>query len=86
MSDTLKGISNGIYGYLLKKPQLEEIKSDNLVYHFYIDEQIIFLNAIQTDHANYLVVVTRTACILYLIQKEQAKRVCSYLVNARKKP
>jgi hypothetical protein len=32
------------------------------------------------------VVVTRTACILYLIQKEQAKRVCSYLVNARKKP
>jgi hypothetical protein len=51
-----------------------------------IDEQIIFLNGIKTDHANYLVVVTRTACILYLIQKESAKRVCSYLVNARKKP
>jgi ABC-type Mn2+/Zn2+ transport system permease subunit len=32
-----------------------------------LDEQIIFMQGIQTDHANYLVVVTRTACILYLI-------------------
>ena len=33
-----------------------------------------------------MIVVTRTACILYLIQKESAKRVCSYIVNARKSP
>jgi hypothetical protein len=33
----------------------------------FIDEQIIFLNGIKTGHANYLVVVTRTACIVYLI-------------------
>lgn len=51
-----------------------------------LDEQIIFLNGIKTEHANYLIVVTRTACVLYLVQKEQVKRLCSYLVNARKKP
>lgn len=53
---------------------------------YFIDEQIIFLQGIKTDHANYLLVVTRTACILYLVQKECVKRLCSYLVNARKKP
>jgi hypothetical protein len=32
-----------------------------------LDEQIIFLNGIKTDAANYLIIVTRTACILYLV-------------------
>ena len=41
--------------------------SSTLCVTAYIDEQIIVLNGIKTDHANYLVVVTRTACILYLI-------------------
>lgn len=64
------------------------IKENRVLYQFvsYNDEQIIFLNGIKTDHANYLVVVTRTACLLYLVQKEAVKRVCSYIVNARKKP
>lgn len=35
-----------------------------------IDEQIIFLNGIKTEHANYLIVVTRTACVLYMVQKD----------------
>lgn len=52
----------------------------------YNDEQIIFLQSVKTDHAVYLVVVTRTACILYLIGCGITKRVCSYIVNARKKP
>ena len=64
------------------------IKENRVLYSFlsYNDEQIIFLNGIRTEHANYLIIVTRTACLLYLVQKDQAKRVCSYLVNARKKP
>eukprot|EP00347_Sterkiella_histriomuscorum_P005755 403355392 len=64
------------------------IKDNKVLYSFisYNDEQIIFLNGIKTEHATYLIVVTRTACVLYLVQKEQVKRLCSYLVNARKKP
>lgn len=50
------------------------------------EEQIIFLQGIRTEHASYLVVVTRTACILYLVLKDATKRVCSYIVNARRKP
>lgn len=44
------------------------------------------MNGIKTDHANYLLVVTRTACVLYSVGSDQVKRLCSYLVNARKKP
>lgn len=47
---------------------------------------MICLQGIKTDHAAYLVVVTRTACILYHILSDQQKRICSYIVNARKKP
>ena len=39
----------------------------------------------QTDHANYLLVVTRTACVLYQILSDSAARMCSYIINARKK-
>ena len=45
---------------------------------------MIFLKGLQTEHANYLIVVTRTACLLYLVLSTEAKRVCSYIVNARK--
>ena len=45
------------------------IKDNKVLYSFisYNDEQIIFLNGIKTEHANYLIVVTRTACVLYLV-------------------
>jgi len=45
---------------------------------------VICLKGLQTDYANYLVVVSRTACLLYLVLDAEAKRVCSYIVNARK--
>ncbi len=42
------------------------------------------MNGINSPHANYLIVTTRTGCLLYLIQASQAKRLCSYIINARK--
>lgn len=48
------------------------IKENRVLYSFisYNDEQIIFLNGIKTENASYLIVVTRTACVLYLVGKE----------------
>jgi hypothetical protein len=40
------------------------------VHSIIIDEQIIFLSGIKTETANYLLIVTRTACILYLVMKD----------------
>ena len=39
-----------------------------------------------TENGSYVLVVTRTACLLYLVLETCVKRLCSYIVNARKKP
>lgn len=52
----------------------------------YNGEQIIHLQCLKTEENKYLIVVTRTSCILYQILPAGVKRLCSYLINARKKP
>jgi hypothetical protein len=42
-------------------------KTASIIMHKCIDEQIIFMNGLKTEQANYLIIVTRTACILYLV-------------------
>ena len=51
-----------------------------------LEQTVIYLTSIETELADYLVVVTRTACVLYLLQDDGVKRMTSYLINARKKP
>lgn len=42
-------------------------KTTSILIDNFIDEQIIFMNGLKTEQANYLIIVTRTACILYLV-------------------
>ena len=44
------------------------------------------LSSIETAKADYLVITTRTACTLYLLQADGVKRMTGYLLNARKLP
>jgi len=43
------------------------VRENKLIFSFfsYNDEAIIFLGGVKTSNANYLIVVTRTSCILY---------------------
>lgn len=42
--------------------------------------------SIDTEQADYLVVVTRTSCVLYSLHVDGVRRMTSYLLNSRKKP
>ena len=45
---------------------------------------MIYLTSIETDRADYLVVVTRTSCVLYSLSVDGVRRMTSYLLNSRK--
>ena len=47
---------------------------------------MIFLTSIETEKADYLIVVTRTSCVLYSLHEDGVRRMTSYLINSRKKP
>ena len=47
---------------------------------------MIYLLSIETDKADYLIVVTRTSCVLYSLHVDGVRRMTSYLINSRKKP
>ena len=47
---------------------------------------MIYLTSIETSRADYLIVVTRTSCILYSLHEDGVRRMTSYLINSRKKP
>lgn len=48
------------------------------------NEDVIHIEHRETVKSDYLVVATRTSCILYLIQEDVVKRMCAYFLNARK--
>jgi len=47
---------------------------------------VIYLTSIETAKFDYLVVVTRTSCVLYTLLEDGVRRMTSYLINSRKKP
>jgi hypothetical protein len=47
------------------------------------DEHVVHLQAISTENGDFLLVVCRTSCILYLLQNEGVERLCSYFLNTR---
>ena len=47
---------------------------------------MVSLSSIETARADYLVITTRTACTLYLLQADGVRRMTGYLLNARKRP
>lgn len=47
---------------------------------------MIYLLSIETEKADYLIVVTRTSCVLYSLHIDGVRRMTSYLINSRKKP
>ena len=50
------------------------------------DEEVIFLKGIKTNQNNYLLVVYRSAALVYQIHRERVERLCSYILNSRKTP
>ena len=50
----------------------------------YNNEDVIHIEHRDTMKSDYLVVTTRTSCILYLIQEDVVKRICAYFLNAKK--
>ena len=50
------------------------------------NEHVVHLQAISTEQADYLLVVCRTSCILYLLQNEGVERLAAYFMNARMRP
>ena len=51
-----------------------------------VDQTVVHLHSIETQRADYLIITTRTACTLYLLQAAGVQRMTGYLLNARKKP
>ncbi len=47
---------------------------------------MIYITSIETSKADYLIVVTRTSCVLYSLLEDGVRRMTSYLINSRKKP
>ena len=52
----------------------------------YLDQTVIYLSSVETARSDYLIVVTRTSCILYSLLEDGVRRMTSYLLNSRKKP
>ena len=59
-------------------------KSYNLI--VCLDQTVIYLTSMETARSDYLIVVTRTSCILYSLLDDGVRRMTSYLINSRKKP
>lgn len=49
-------------------------------------EEVIFLKAMLTRLNTYLIVVYRTACVLYQVKGDKVERVCAYVLNSKKCP
>ena len=53
---------------------------------FDLGQTVIYLLSIETEKADYLIVVTRTSCVLYSLHVDGVRRMTSYLLNSRKRP
>ena len=56
------------------------------IFESYQCQTVIYLVSIETERADYLIVVTRTSCVLYSLHEDGVRRMTSYLINSRKKP
>ena len=72
--------SNKIIVYNLTTKEVQSI------FDSYQSQTVIYLTSIETEFADYLVVVTRTSCVLYSLHEDGVRRMTSYLINSRKKP
>ena len=88
--------SNKIIVYNLRMKEVQSVfesyqskyknlfKSSNLI--VCLDQTVIYLTSVETARSDYLIVVTRTSCILYSLLDDGVRRMTSYLINSRKKP
>ena len=51
-----------------------------------LGQNVIYVKSVETDIADYLIVVTRTSCVLYSLHQDGVRRMTSYLINARRQP
>lgn len=60
--------------------------SKRVVYSFetHRQEDVIHLEALSTRFTDYLLVVTRTSCVLYLLKEYSLERIAAYTLNAIK--
>ena len=72
--------SNKIIVYNLATKEVQSI------FESYQCQTVIYLTSIDTERADYLVVVTRTSCVLYSLHEDGVRRMTSYLINSRKRP
>lgn len=72
--------SNKIIVYNLRTKEVHS------VFESYQNQTVIYLTSMETARSDYLIVVTRTSCILYSLLDDGVRRMTSYLINSRKKP
>lgn len=51
-----------------------------------LGQTVIYLTSVETARSDYLIVVTRTSCVLYALLEDGVRRMTSYLINSRKRP
>jgi len=52
----------------------------------YKREDVVYIKAVSSSSADYLVCATRTTCILYLLCDYGIMKLCAYHLNANKRP
>ena len=57
-----------------------------LSFNAWQSEEVIFLKAMLTRLNTYLIVVYRTASLLYQVKGDRVERVCAYFLNSKKCP
>jgi len=72
--------SNKIIVYNLSEKEVQS------VFESYQCQTVIYLSSIETARNDYLIVVTRTSCVLYALFEDGVRRMTSYLINSRKRP
>jgi len=63
-----------------------ETKEIQSVFESYQGQTVIYLTSVETARSDYLIVVTRTSCVLYALLEDGVRRMTSYLINSRKRP